>query len=287
MAVLEKEVSITISSNNIKHYEDFNYSIPRYVDKLGRLKVKRGTKVIVKIEHIPHGSDIRLTKICDKCGVHIPNQTYQNILRRRNNDGKDFCNKCGNRKLVNRLKENIPYDRSLENWAKKNNKEYLLKEFSIKNNKRPSEISRATNDKYTWNCFVCGNEYRMIVKNRTNGNQHCPLCSESKGEKRIRKWLNENGIEFESQKEYQNLIGLSGGNLSYDFYIHKQNILIEYQGEFHDGSGNKYTKMKLEVQQEHDKRKREYAKFHNINLLEIWHWDYENIEQILESKLIT
>jgi hypothetical protein len=41
----------------------------------------------------------------------------------------------------------------------------------------------------------------------------------------------------------------------------------------------------FEYQQEHDKRKREYAEKHNIKLLEIWYWDFDNIETILKKEL--
>lgn len=36
---------------------------------------------------------------------------------------------------------------------------------------------------------------------------------------------------------------------------------------------------------EHDKRKREYAKSHGYKLLEIWYYDYNNIEEILNREL--
>jgi hypothetical protein len=32
--------------------------------------------------------------------------------------------------------------------------------------------------------------------------------------------------------------------------------------------------------------KSNYAKEHNIELMEIWYWDFDNIEQILESRLL-
>lgn len=48
-----------------------------------------------------------------------------------------------------------------------------------------------------------------------------------------------------------------------------------------------YIKLKkdFERQLEHDKRKREYAKQHNIKLLEIWYYDIDNIENILVKEL--
>ena len=34
------------------------------------------------------------------------------------------------------------------------------------------------------------------------------------------------------------------------------------------------------------KRKRKYANSHNIELLEIWYCDFDNIEKILEKELV-
>ena len=113
----------------------------------------------------------------------------------------------------------------------------------------------------------------------------CLNCTSSKGEQRINNWLKKHSINFIPQKEFDNLIGLGNGNLSYDFYLPKQNLLIEYQGAFHDGTAQLQTKEDFEKQKEHDKRKKEYAINHNIKLLEIWYWDYENIENILDKTL--
>lgn len=115
----------------------------------------------------------------------------------------------------------------------------------------------------------------------------CPNCKISKGEKRIRLYFESLNINYIPQKKFSGLIGIGGGLLSYDFYLQHCNLLIEYQGAFHDGSIKTgfQTPQKLKSQQEHDKRKREYAKLHNIDLLEIWYWDFDKIEQILNEKL--
>ena len=73
--------------------------------------------------------------------------------------------------------------------------------------------------------------------------------------------------------------------LSYDFFLPNHNILIEYQGEFHDGNNAIQTKSGLKRQQEHDRRKRESAKENGIKLLEIWYWDFDNIDEILKKEL--
>ena len=91
--------------------------------------------------------------------------------------------------------------------------------------------------------------------------------------------------EYEYQQSYDGLVGINNGELSYDFYIPKYNLLIEYQGEYHDGSVSCQTEEEFEIQKEHDRRKREYAKSHGIDLLEIWYWDFDNIENILTDYL--
>ena len=87
--------------------------------------------------------------------------------------------------------------------------------------------------------------------------------------------------------KYDGLVGLGNGLLSYDFYIPKLNHLIEYQGEMHERfiRGIHKSIKDFEKQQEHDRRKKEYAQIHNINLLEIWYWDFDRIEKILDTKL--
>ena len=42
---------------------------------------------------------------------------------------------------------------------------------------------------------------------------------------------------------------------------------------------------KFEIQQEHDRRKRNYAKIHNIDLLEIWYYEFKDLDNILINKL--
>ena len=84
---------------------------------------------------------------------------------------------------------------------------------------------------------------------------------------------------------YNNLKGVNNGLLTYDFYLPKYNLLIEYQGEYHDNSIPMQTDFEFAIQQEHDKRKKEYAINNGINLLEIWYWNFKDIEYILNNIL--
>ena len=115
--------------------------------------------------------------------------------------------------------------------------------------------------------------------------RRCPICNQSKGETSIKYILEKYNIDYDWQVEYDGLVGLGGGNLSYDFYLPKYNLLIEYQGEYHDGTVPNQTQEQFEKQQEHDRRKKQYTIDNNINLLEIWYWDFDNIEKILCKEL--
>ena len=119
----------------------------------------------------------------------------------------------------------------------------------------------------------------------------CPVCSSSKGENRIATYLYKNNYEYIAQKTFGDLKGIKKGHLSYDFYIPSKNILIEYQGQQHErpvdflNMGQKYAEECFKRQKKHDELKRKYAERHNIKMLEIWYWDFDNIEQILGAKL--
>lgn len=135
-------------------------------------------------------------------------------------------------------------------------------------------------------CKLCGCFWHSSFSRLKRG-RGCPICSLSKGEREVKRVLDKYGVLYEQQKEFDGLLGIGNGLLSYDFYLKSNNTLIEYQGNFHDGTvkGNFQTQKQFEIQQEHDRRKRQYAKEHNINLLEIWYYDYDNIEQILSDYL--
>lgn len=132
-------------------------------------------------------------------------------------------------------------------------------------------------------CKICGNSWFIVPNNlKVNG---CPECNMSHGEREIKKYLQNNNIMFIPQKTFDGLKGVGSGYLSYDFYIPEKKLLIEYQGEFHDGTAYQQTESEYQIQKEHDIRKKEYAIKNGYKLLEIWYWDYPNIEKILEREL--
>jgi hypothetical protein len=164
----------------------------------------------------------------------------------------------------------------------------LIKEWHpiLNKNLTPYNVTCGNDKKVWWKCSECGLEWNTIIVIRSKGSG-CPRCNESKGEKRIDKYFINNNIFNTIHKDYLNLLGINNGSLSYDFYLPQFNLLIEYQGEQHEHycKGFHKSKKDFEKQQEHDRRKRKYAKSHNIELLEIWYWDFDNIEIILKSTI--
>jgi len=158
-----------------------------------------------------------------------------------------------------------------------------------KNDKRPEEYTFCSGQYVWWICKECGYEWTTTIDNR-NGGSHCgcPDCSKSKGEIKINEYMKCNNISYTPQKEFDGLLGLGNGNLSYDFYLPQYNILIEYQGEYHDrvikykNETIEFAEYRFKKQREHDKYKKEYAISKHINLLEIWYWDFDNYRRYIK-----
>lgn len=132
----------------------------------------------------------------------------------------------------------------------------------------------------------CGHKYEITPHKFINGNQRCPVCTGSKCEESISKYLMENKISFKIEYSFDGLIGIKGGLLRFDFALKNfQNelFLIEYDGEYHykpiEGEE------KLKIQQEHDRRKDNYCKNNNIKLYRIPYWEQDNLINKLEEIL--
>jgi ferredoxin-like protein FixX len=67
-----------------------------------------------------------------------------------------------------------------------------------------------------------------------SGKTGCPKCNMSKGERLIKQRLEQFGISFQQQKTFETCVNdITNKKLRFDFYLTKQNILIEYDGESH------------------------------------------------------
>lgn len=140
---------------------------------------------------------------------------------------------------------------------------------------------KTTNQKILCRCKNCSFEWNATPAKLLN-KRGCPVCNESIGERTINIFLTINTIPYIKYHKYNDLIGVGNRLLSYDFYLPQYNLLIEFQGKQHEKPIEFFGgEEQFKIQQEHDRRKRNYAKEHNINLLEIWYYDIDNIETIL------
>lgn len=148
-------------------------------------------------------------------------------------------------------------------------KEFMEKFSSVTNSIELLEEYTTMTTKIQVKCKKCSNIW-TTTPNRLMVGHGCPKCNKSNGENIIAVFLQDKKIPFVDQKKFENLIGLGQKPLSYDFYICTYNLLIEYQGEQHYRPVEYFGGIEqFKIQQEHDRRKREYAQNNNINLLEI------------------
>lgn len=129
----------------------------------------------------------------------------------------------------------------------------------------------------------CGNIFTTSFSNYTKHNvTSCYSCSckESSGEERIRKFLEDNKIDFIQEKRFDDCRDIKP--LPFDFYIQKNNLIVEFDGRHHfmdTGRGDH------ERTKRHDKIKNKYCEDNNIDLLRIPYWEGHNIEVIIAEKL--
>ena len=206
----------------------------------------------------------RLTKVKIICPIHgtfeqLPSNHIHTTL-------KQGCPKCGHSKASkSRL---ITTEEFIKKSKEINGDKYDYSKTKLLNMKTKVEI-------------ICP-EHGSFFQNPDNHLRKkygCPLCSESHGERKISKWLSDNGFTFEREKTYLDDYGPKGWPLPYDFYIPEKNILIEYQGEQHfkliryGGIDIEIAKNNLKKQRHYDWLKRKYAKDKKIPIVYLNYWE--------------
>ena len=210
MSIKEKFVEVALCSANIKHYEKLNYPIPRYIDNRGRLKVKEGTKIWVKVSDLLPDSTVKITAICECCDK-------ERILSFR--DYRDICHDCFVYSKENRLKhsgENNPM------FGKKHSEE--TKEKIGKAQKGKSK-SKETKRKMRTSAL------KRIERNLREGYQLTPFWNPVACDL-IEQYGSTNGFNFQTAKtggeHYIKEIGYF-----LDGYDSEKNVAIEIYEPFH------------------------------------------------------
>lgn len=233
------------------------YNHKSFVEKLS--SINSSLEVLSEYTHIKARINIR----CKICG-HEWKPIAESLIFSTNPCG---CPKCAK----NAVKTTLEFEEEL----KITHPELQLLSPYIRSNRKVHVL-----------CTDCNKDF-WVTPNKLQQGQHCPHCKISHGERFIRDVITNLNIEFEMQKRFDDLKGFGNRKLSYDFYLPTYNLLIEFQGEQHErpvifkGLTEKIAQERFIKQQEHDKRKRNYAESHNIGLLEIWYYDINLVEDIL------
>ncbi|GAB6422997.1 hypothetical protein bcgnr5372_27180 [Bacillus luti] len=107
--------------------------------------------------------------------------------------------------------------------------------------------------------FKCGHKPHSLVANSYKHGVKCPHCQESKGERIIREWLEENNVMYIAQYRFPN------DKRKYDFMLPFENTIVEIHGlqhyeeilHYHKDTPNRRS---FTQEQKNDELKQEFAK---------------------------
>lgn len=225
-------------------------------------------------EMIYNGNKYYIKIICKKHGVF--EQRPNNHLR------GEGCNKCGKESMVKIAR--LTYDKFLKKANKVHKGRYEYIGFESEYTTVDDTFIRAVCKKH--------GEFKQKVHPHLGG-AGCPSCNASKGEYRIKMWLDDNNITYEPQKTFNNCINPdTKRRLRFDFYIPDKNLVIEYDGKQHFEVSNFCNDIELsrelfEKTKKHDRIKNEYVDNNKIDILRISYKEFNTIEEILKCKLTT
>lgn len=234
-----------------------------YVRMLEMCKQKGYTLITNKDEIVNNKTYIKFN--CKKHGIH--SMRISNFLF-----GKG-CPMCVNEKSRDRLK----FDEStIKDMVNKCGGKLLNPEDYINNNTNNLIIT----------CPSCGNPFKTsLVVFTQHGGQLCSKCgkTESVGEAKIRKYLEENEISFKQEFKFNDC--RDSYPLPFDFYIEEKNTIIEFDGRqhFEDTGWFSYS---LDKVLKHDKIKNEYCNNNGIKLIRIPYKQINNVEKILDKEFV-
>lgn len=244
---------------------------------------------------------------CPRCTNHYTISHEKFIKKVRNTKNKNIdiigkyvntktpieciCKECGN------IFSSIPHQIEIGNGCKKcadkkrglaSRKSYDIFISEVKLQNPNVEIIGeyiTSHDHIETKCLLCGTIWTPIADSLLRGNG-CPCCKSSKLESKVEYYLKNNNMEYIHPAKFDNLIGVGGRHLSYDFHLPQYNLLIECQGAQHERPVEYFGGIKkFVIQKIHDTRKRKYAHDNNINLLEIWYYEENKIDKILTQTL--
>lgn len=227
-------------------------TLDRFIE---RSRAKHGDKYDYS-KVLYHGTDNPVTIICP---IHGEFRQYP-----KNHYNGAGCVKCNDEASRNRQQHSV--EDFIAKAIKIHGYEYDYSKVIYINNKIPVEV-------------ICKKHgaFKVRPDNHLYGLAGCGICNESKGENKIRNFLEKENIKY--IREY----AIPGHRYRYDFYLPELNILIEYDGQLHYVAVKNFGGLEhLLLTQKRDKEKNILAKNNSIPLIRI-HYRMFNV---LEDNLL-
>ena len=239
---------------------------------------KKNTDLFIKQSKVVHGDKYNYnnvqyinnhTKVCITCPKH--GDFWQLPTAHLSGQG---CKKCAN--AINGFRKRLTNAQFLERAKTTHGSKYDY-----------SNADYITSDSYI--TIICPKHgpFRQNAYNHMSG-QGCPHCKKSRGESRIKEWLDTHGILYIPECRIQVERVLFGrNNIRVDFLLPNHNIIIEYNGIQHYERQCDWQSIdEFQEQQDRDRRLREHCKLKRIKLIEIPYIKYDDIAKILHRNLL-
>jgi len=285
------------------HKDEFDYSLVNYVNQKTKLKIickKHGLFEQLYYNHLSGskcpicvGNNIKRdnkTFISEAIGIYGENKFDYGLVDYINNIKpiKIKCNECNNIfnitpynflkgcgcKMCNRKKLSDSRVRSVDEIKKIAN--------TVHNNiyDYPLLVSVNNRKKVKIVCHKHGVfEQTLYIHLKGHG---CPLCNISKGEFKIKQWLDDKKIKYSQQFKFPDCKNIQP--LPFDFYLPDYNMCIEYDGKQHFKplvffGGEEGFNKRLK----NDKIKDNYCNSNNVKLIRVKY--NENFENKLNNEI--
>jgi very-short-patch-repair endonuclease len=206
--------------------------------------------------------------VCDVC--HHDFESPTNGASRKKPRG---CPYCGKRKLCDDKMCHTCFGLSFASHPR-------AKNWSEKNEVKPTKVHLNSNLQYLFVCDSCGHEFKSYIKNVTQLNTWCPDCRR-KTELKLHNWLISHNLEVKRGHSFSWCKSEKDARLPFDFVIEDLKLIIELDGAQHFKQVQKWPSP--EQQQNNDVYKMSKALEHGYSCIrilqnDVWrdHNDWEN-----------